>query len=128
MATQQYGYRTLRVWHDSIDLAEQVYRLTANFPRHELFGMSSQLQRAAVSISLNVAEGRERDSTGDYLRFVSIAKGSLAEVETLLELARRLNYAEQSDIAALNERCSQIGRQLHALRASLKARQSSEPQ
>ena len=125
MATQQYGYRTLRVWHDSMDLAEDVYRLTAGYPRHELFGMSSQLQRAAVSIALNVAEGRERDSVGDYLRFVSIAKGSLAEVETLLELSGRLDYAQPSDIAALQERCARVGRQLHALRSSLKARRAS---
>jgi four helix bundle protein len=118
-ANQQYGYRTLRVWHDAMSLTEQVYRLTASFPRHEVMGLSSQLQRAAVSI----AEGRSRGYPGDYLRFISIARGSLGETETLIEIAGRLDYASSADVEALLDLCSRIGRQLHSLRTSVQAQQ-----
>jgi four helix bundle protein len=102
-------------------LAEEVYRLTDAFLRRETFGLVSQIRRAAVSVPANIAEGKSRDHIGDYLRFVSIARGSLGEVETYLELALRLRYAEPIDIQRLLDHCAAIGRQLHRLRAGLAA-------
>ena len=116
-----HGFRDLRVWQDAMALTEDVYRLSAEFPRHETFGLSSQLQRAAVSVAANIAEGKSRDHLGDYLRFVSIARGSLGEVETYLELAARLHYVESEAVQPLLDRCAAIGRQLHRLRAALAA-------
>ncbi len=86
------GYRDLKVWQLGVALAKEVYLLTRGFPKHEVYGLSSQAQRAAVSIPANIAEGHARDSTREYLQHVSIAQGSLAELETHLILAESLNY------------------------------------
>src|SRR5262245_32683235 len=88
------NYRDLMVWQKSMDLVEEVYRLSAGFPKHETYALSSQLQRATVSIPANIAEGHDRDSTKEYLRHVSIAVGSLAELETLVTIAKRLQYVD----------------------------------
>src|SRR6185295_7508902 len=86
------SYRDLIVWQSAMQLAEDTYKLCARFPRSERFGLGAQLQRCAVSVPLNIAEGQARGSTRDYLRFLSIARGSAAEVETQLLLAQRLGY------------------------------------
>lgn len=88
------SYRELDVWQRSMDLVSRVYRLSATLPDDEKFGLISQMRRAAVSVPTNIAEGAAREHTGDYLRFVSIALGSLAEVETLIEVAINLAYVE----------------------------------
>ncbi|MFP5404572.1 MAG: four helix bundle protein, partial [Gammaproteobacteria bacterium] len=87
-----FSYRDLSVWQLAMQLTEAIYAATRTFPQSELYALANQLQRAAVSIPSNIAEGHARNTTRDYLRFVSIAMGSLAEVETQLELATRLNY------------------------------------
>ena len=84
------GYRELQVWRLGMELAKEVYLLTRGFPKHETYGLSSQMQRAAVSIPANIAEGHAKDSTKDYLRHLSIARGSLAELDTHLILAESL--------------------------------------
>lgn len=76
------SFRDLRVWQAGIDLVEQVYRLTARFPREEIYGLTSQIQRAAVSIPSNIAEGHTREHSKEYLQHLSIAQASLAELET----------------------------------------------
>ncbi len=86
------GYTQLKVWQSSMDLAERIYRLTQSFPKYEVYGLSSQMQRASVSIPSNIALCHARDSTQEYLRFVSIALGSLAELETQAMLAGRFQY------------------------------------
>ena len=116
------GFRDLRVWQASMDLVEAIYRTSAGFPGDERFGLTSQVRRAVVSIPSNIAEGHRRESTREYLNFVSIAQGSLAEVETQIEIAARLGYMETSHLALLTESISSIGRQLYALRNALKAR------
>jgi four helix bundle protein len=87
MGDEIRSHHDLKVWQLGMDIAEKVYSLTRQFPREELYGLTSQLRRAASSIPANIAEGNGRSSTKDYLRFLSIAVGSLCEVETFLLLA-----------------------------------------
>src|ERR1700691_3577747 len=88
------SFRDLDVWNLGVELAETVYRVTARFPKSELFALTAQMRRAAVSIPSNIAEGRARDSTREFLRFLAISRGSLAELETQLELAIRVDYSD----------------------------------
>ncbi len=113
------GHRRLRVWRAGVDLALAVYRLTEGFPRHEMFGLSSQMRRAAVSISANIAEGANRGGSRELRQFLLIARGSLAELETFLILARELRYADSISLEAAVMRCSGIERQLNALLSTL---------
>lgn len=104
-----------------MDLVEAVYRLSSTFPKSELYGLTEQIRRAAVSIPSNLAEGHTRASTKEYVNFVSMAQGSLAEVETQLEIALRLGYAPSADVAPLSEEARVLGKQL-ALRNALDKR------
>ena len=113
------SFRDLRVWQAGIELVRIVYELTSRFPRSETYGLASQMQRAAVSIPSNIAEGHARESTKEYLQHLSIAQASLAELETQLEIARQLNYISEADITSLLEKVSSLGRQLFALRNAL---------
>lgn len=94
------SYKDLIVWQKGIELVEAVYRLTKMFPKEEIYGLTSQLRRAAVSVPSNIAEGQARSSTAEFVNFLSIARGSLSEVETQLIIAHRLEYL---DTAQLNE-------------------------
>ncbi len=113
-------FRDLEVWQKSYALALQVYQVTRGFPQFETYAMSSQLQRAAVSIPTNVAEGSCRHSRAEYLRFVSIARGSAAEVETLLCLARDLSYLKAPDASQLLQALTRIRMMLTRLAQSLR--------
>jgi four helix bundle protein len=121
MPEEAKGFRGLRVWHDAMDLAVAIYHLTPILPRQEAFGLSSQMQRAASSIPANIAEGRSREHPGDYVRHLAIAKGSLGELETFLELTIRLHYVDEAAVQPLLERCTSVGRQLHRLQAFAEA-------
>jgi four helix bundle protein len=92
------SYRDLRVWREAMDLAETCYRLTAGFPREEMFGITAQIRRAAVSIPANIAEGYGRDSKGSYGQFLRVAQGSLKELETHLLLSQRLGLATEQNV------------------------------
>jgi four helix bundle protein len=116
------SYRDLRVWHSGMSLVEGVYRASKSFPRPELFGLTSQIQRCAVSIPSNIAEGHMRESTREFLRFLSIALGSAAELQTQLELARRLGYLGDAEAEHLLAQSCEIVKMLHGLRASLRRR------
>lgn len=87
-----HNFRKLDIWIDSVDLADSVYSITDSFPRHEVYGLSSQMQRAAVSVPSNIAEGAGKDSDVDFARFLAIALGSLYELETQVEIAYRRAY------------------------------------
>lgn len=87
-----FGFEKLDVWQKSVEFADQIYRCTAFFPNDEKFGLMSQLRRAAVSISSNIAEGSGRKSSNDFIRFLSIAYGSVMECVSQLHIANRLNY------------------------------------
>jgi len=113
------SFRDLRVWECGIRLVESIYAISAKFPRHELYGLSSQIQRAAVSIPSNIAEGHERESTKEYLQHLSIAQASLAELETQLEIAKRLKYLTSEEYDSMLEEISALGKQLYSLRNAL---------
>jgi four helix bundle protein len=113
------NYRDLKVWQMAMMLTEDIYRATESFPSRETYALANQLQRAAVSIPSNIAEGHARNSTKDYLRFLSISQGSLAEAETQLELAHRLGYITQAVLHRLLEQTNEVGRMLHGLRSAL---------
>jgi len=116
------SYRDLVAWQEAIQLAKIVYQLSAMFPRDELYGLTSQIRRATVSVPSNIAEGHGRAATGDYLRFLSIALGSLAEVETQLCLAVELSFCAQENIDQALNAAETLGRRLHALQRSLKTK------
>ena len=92
-------HERLDVWRDSMDLVEMIYRLSDGFPRSERFGLTPQLRRAAISVPSNIAEGAARRSTAEYLRFLSIARGSLSEASTQLQIARRLGFTQTTNDA-----------------------------
>jgi four helix bundle protein len=102
-----------------MDLVVGVYQLSKKFPREELYGLCSQIRRAAVSIASNIAEGQGRRSKGDFNRFLLIALGSICEVETQLHIALRLNYSHQEPTTACLEKCGEVGRVLNGLMNSL---------
>ncbi len=108
-------------------IVESVYRVSGVFPKTEMYGLTSQLRRAAVSVPSNIAEGHTRSSTREYLRHVSVAEGSLAEVETQLELAARLSYVGEEQLGPIRDECIYLGRQLHLLRESLVKRLRPAP-
>ena len=116
------SYRDLKVWQKAMDLVVQCYKLSQCFPDSERYGLVSQLRRAAVSIPANVAEGWGRNSTKDYIRFVSVAFGSLTEVETHLQIAERLGYINAEQAGRLLEQTSEVSKMLVALRKSLEER------
>ena len=115
------GYRDLQVWQRSMDWIEAVYRATKSWPTDERFGLTSQTRRAAVSVAANIAEGAARHGRREFTRFLRIAKGSLAESETLLLLSRRLSYTPEGEFAPLLSEAAGIGRMLSGLIASLEA-------
>ena len=94
---QVHNYEKLRVWQQSMDLVVIIYLLTNQFPRHELYGLSSQMRRAAISIPSNIAEGSRRKTKKDFCNFLIIAFSSGSELETQIKIAKRLGYAGQSD-------------------------------
>jgi four helix bundle protein len=118
------SYRDLRVWQDAIALAETCYRLTGQFPRDELFGLTSQIRRAAASISANIAEGHGRENTGSFIQSLRIAQGSLKESETHLILAERVSILAKSDMETVLGRCESLGKMVRALIRSLQDKTS----
>ncbi|MFZ5669740.1 MAG: four helix bundle protein [Pseudomonadota bacterium] len=115
------SYRDLVVWQRAMELAESAYGLSRLMPQSERYGLTSQLLRAAVSIPANIAEGRSRTGRREFARFLSIACGSLAETETLLEIAARTGLVGQQLVEPIQKRASEVGRMLTALRRRLNA-------
>jgi four helix bundle protein len=110
-------HKNLEVYKLSLDLVEQVYTLTASFPASENFGLTSQLRRAAVSLPSNIADGASRASTKDFIRFLNISAGSLAEIETQLVIAERIGYITFSE--DLQNKITTIRKMLYRLKQSL---------
>ena len=103
------------VWNLGMDLAVELYGLTSAFPADERFGLTAQVRKAAVSVPSNIAEGHARGFTGDYIRFLRIGKGSLAEMETQTILAQRLGYLEPDRVEPFLNRTNELGRMLNGL-------------
>lgn len=122
------SYRDLRVWQAGMDLVERVYRLTERLPKHEIYGLTSQIRRAAVSVPSNIAEGHTREHSKEYLNHLSVAQGSLAELQTQLEIASRLDYITAEEFGALQEQTSSLARQLYALRNAVAGAGPTSPQ
>ncbi len=108
-------YRDLIVWKKAMDLTEEVYRVTNSFPRHELYGLTNQMRRAAVSIPSNIAEGQGRGSNREFSRFLNIAHGSLAELETQLLLSVRLGYINEKEIEQIQQNTNEVGKMIRGL-------------
>lgn len=113
------SYRDLDVWQSGMDFAVECYRLSRAMPKAEEFRITSQLLRAAASVPANVAEGWMRSSRKDYARFVSVARGSLAETETFLLLSVRAGLLPETEIASAMRIADKLGRQLNVLRSQL---------
>jgi four helix bundle protein len=110
-----YAHKRLDVWRVSVELVVEVYGATRVFPVQELYGLTAQMRRAAVSIPSNIAEGAARGSRREWVRFLGIARGSLAELDTQLEIAQRLGYLQPSVLSVLADRLDRISRMLRRL-------------
>ena len=121
------SYRDLRVWQRSVDLVAEVYSVTKRIRRKESQNLATQLQRAAVSIPANIAEGHGRQHLGDYLHHLSIASGSLTELETHFLLAERLALLPGSDVQRVLQSSSDVSRMLAGLTKALLARKQALP-
>ena len=109
------SYRELRVWQLAMDIVIQIYSVTRAFPADEKFGLIAQLRRAAVAIPSNIAEGRSRLGAAEFRHFVSIARGSVAEVETQLAVAVALGFIGADEIASLSAQLDELSKMLFAL-------------
>lgn len=125
MTKEISSYKDLIVWQKSIDLTSKAYELTKKFPREEIYGITSQIRRAASSIPANIAEGSARGYIKEYINFLSIAYGSGAELETFLVIAKELNYLSADEYAKMAEILSEIMRMLNGLLKKLKTKRTS---
>lgn len=119
------SYRDLDVWKRGMDISEAVYKLTKGFPREELYGLTSQMRRSAVSIPANIAEGWGRSGTVEFLQFLRIAQGSMRELETFLMLAVRIELAREAETAPILESLTVLAKQLTNLQRTLNNRRNS---
>jgi len=119
MPVDEKPHRKLKVWQASMDFVVELYREIENFPPHEKFGIVGQLQRAAVSIPSNIAEGAARKNTRELLQFLYIARGSVSELDTQLEICFRIGYMQEPVFLRLTNKLSEISRMLNGLIASL---------
>jgi len=113
-------YRDLRVWQNAMELALKIYHATTKFPRDEIYGLTSQLRRAAVSVPSNIAEGKGRSSDKELLQFLSRARGSVYELQTQLEVAKSLGYLSSVDGLAIGEQADDVGRMLNGMIAKIR--------
>ena len=116
--TYSYSFEKLIVWQKSIELAKRIYSTTSQFPKEETYGLSSQIRRAVVSISSNIAEGYVKSSAKEQVRFTEIAYGSLMEVLNQVIIANKIGYIFADDYLILRQDIEEISRMLHALRNS----------
>jgi four helix bundle protein len=121
MPEREPSFRGLKVWQAAMLLVEDVYKLTATFPRDERFGLTAQLRRAAVSIPSNIGEGKRRKTDPAFRNHLDIALGSQGEVEVQLEIALRLGFAARADYDPISARVQEVGRMLNGLIVALDA-------
>jgi four helix bundle protein len=119
------SYRDLLVWQKAMVLAKEIYKITASFPPEEKFGLISQMRRAAVSVPSNIAEGQARNTTGEFIVFISHAEGSLAELDTQLTLAVELDFSSSEKAKPCIDSVTELRRMLNGLRRALKNQKPS---
>jgi four helix bundle protein len=120
MTATNRNYADLIAWQKAMNLAESVYRITETLPRHEIYGLTSQMRKAAVSIPSNIAEGEGRGTPGQFLHLLGVSYGSLRELETQLLLAGRLRLVSEDDCCQVIEQCAEVGRLLNGLMRSIR--------
>ena len=123
-ALQIKSYQDLIAWRKAISLVTEIDKITVQFPKHEMYGLSSQLQRASVFIASNIAEGHGRAMPGEFAQFLGQARGSLCEVETQIVIARELAHIVPGQSSALMARTDQLGRILNGLISAIQRRKS----
>ncbi|MEZ5811557.1 MAG: four helix bundle protein [Rhizobiaceae bacterium] len=119
-------YRDLIVWNAAMDSVEDVYRLSGLFPKEELYGLTSQMRRSAVSVASNIAEGYGRENRGSFVQFLRVAQGSLKELETQVLIAGRIGILASDGEAALLRRSEETGKMLRSLIRSIQSEQADE--
>jgi len=127
MGDRVSDYKDLKVWQLAMQIAKKTYQLTTAFPKDQTYVLIPQMQRAAISIASNIAEGNAREVTKDYIRFISIAQGSASELETQIILAKELGYISGNDSTKILEDIIVIRKMLNKLRNSLKLRLNPTP-
>jgi four helix bundle protein len=113
------------VWQRAINVAEAAYRLTADFPKQEVYGMTSQIRRAAVAVAANIAEGHGREHSGSFVQFLRMARGSLKELKTHLILSMRVGLIAERELEGLLGRCDELGKMVRSLIRSIQRKQSN---
>ena len=113
------NYRELKVWNESVELAVEVYTKVKAFPKDELFGLTSQMKRAAVSITSNIAEGAARNSQKDFKRFLSMASGSAAELSSQIEIAQKLKFVSDLEFNTTQTKLEMIHKMIYKLQAAI---------
>jgi four helix bundle protein len=119
-------FRELKAWQLAMDLAERVYILTDSFPKSEIYGLTSQIRRAAVSIPSNLAEGHGRTSTKEFLHFIAIAYGSTCELETQILLSHRLKYINMGDLETISALLTETNKTIRGLQKAIRERMDSK--
>ena len=109
------NFKELMVWQKAIELVVTIYKITKKFPKEEMYGLVSQMQRAAVSIPSNIAEGHERNSDKEFAKFLCVSRGSLAELETQIIIAEKLGYITNDEKSNVLKNCYEIGRMINGL-------------
>jgi len=115
-------HKDLRVWQQSIELVSEIYMITKNFPKEEMFGLVSQMRRAAVSVPSNIAEGYARGTDREKVHFLRISSGSMSEVETQLIMCMKLGYISQEQYDEISEKLTAVWKQLNSLMGTIKKR------
>ncbi len=118
-------YKDLEVWKRSMELVKNTYLVSTNFPKNEVYGLTSQIRRAAVSVPSNIAEGWGRSTTGLFVQSLRISRGSLLELETELTIARELNYLSEEELTPLNQLITESGKMLNSLIHKLENKKNS---
>ncbi len=114
-----HNFRNLQVWKDAIDLAVEVYKITGTFPVSEKYNLISQLNRSAVSVPSNIAEGAGRNTNGEFIQFLGVSTGSSYEMETQFIIANRLGFVEEEQFIPVMEKMHSIQKMTHSLKSSL---------
>ncbi len=119
-----HNYKQLTVWQNAVELSVLIYKTTKDFPAEEKFGLVSQIRRAAVSIASNIAEGAGRNSDGEFVQFLGIAKGSLNELETQIIIANELEFITENIANTIEQKITEVQNKIHKLKVSLKQSKS----